>query len=102
MNPETKNNLLNADTYKRLAFMVIFILIFGIVELVIYAIALGQIIHLLFRGTHQEEVKAIGTSVSSYTYDIVKFLTFDTEHLPFPFEPWKYSKKEDEPKNKEI
>ena len=101
MTPETKTNLLNVETYKRLAFMVIFVIIFAIVELVVYAVAIAQFFVLLFTGTYHAELKAVAKSVSLYLFDIVKFITFDSEHLPFPFEPWSYSEVKEEVKEEE-
>ncbi len=101
MNPELKKNLLNADTYKRLAFMVIFAIVYGIVELVIYAVAIAQFFILLFKGELNVELKTFGGAMATYLYDITRFLVFDTEHLPFPFEPWKYSTPAQETPSKE-
>ena len=94
MNEDIKKNLLNIEAFQRLALMVLFILVFAVVELVIYAIALFQIIYLLFTGDIHEELKRFATALSTYVFDITKFLTFSSEVLPFPFQPWPSDDKE--------
>jgi hypothetical protein len=88
MNEDLKKHLLNIETFQRLALMVLFVLIFTVVKLVIYAVAIFQLLHLLFTGSTHDELKTFGSSLSIFTFDITKFLTFDTEELPFPFKPW--------------
>ncbi|MDH5464699.1 MAG: DUF4389 domain-containing protein [Thiovulaceae bacterium] len=94
MDPELKTNLLNYETYKRFALMLVFVIIYSIVELIIYATAIFQIIHLLITGKMHTVLKNFAKGISAYLYDIVKFLTFDTETLPFPFKSWDYGDKE--------
>lgn len=105
MSEEMKNNLLNIKTYQRLALMLIFVVIYGIVELIIYAIAIFQWGVLLFTGKLYANLKEFGAAIAAYLYDIVKFLTFETEHLPFPFESWHYNEpkeEREEPKNEDT
>jgi hypothetical protein len=105
MNEEMKKNLLNIEAFQRLALMVLFFLVFAVVELVIYAIALFQIVYLLFTGNPHEELKRFATALSTYVFDITKFLTFSSEVLPFPFQPWPADDKEavsKEPKKEEV
>ena len=100
MDPKLKNNLLNFETYQRFALMLVFVLIYSIVEIIVYAVALFQIIYLLFTGNMHIEVKKFAKGITAYLYDIVKFLTFDSEKLPFPFEPWSYSNEPEKPETK--
>ncbi len=88
MNEDLKKNLLNIDAFQRLALMVLFVLIFTVVKLVVYAVAIFQLLYLLVTGTTHDELKKFGSSLSIFVFDITKFLTFDTEELPFPFKPW--------------
>lgn len=98
MNDDLKKNLLNIEAFQRFALMLLFVLAFTIVELVIYAIAIFQVLHLLFSGTVHQELKAFAQSLSIYVFDITKFLTFASETMPFPFQPWPKSKIDKESK----
>ncbi len=104
MNPQLKEHLLNIKTWQRFALMLIFVLIYGIVELIVYAVAIFQFGVLLFTGALHENLKSFGSAISAYLYDIVKFLTFESEHLPFPFESWHYSEETSQqaPKKEEV
>lgn len=95
MNEDLKKNLLNLEAFQRFAFMVLFSLIFLVVKLVVFAIAIFQLLHLLFTGNLHEELKTFAYSISIYVYDITKYLTFDSEELPFPFKAWPVKDKED-------
>jgi len=88
MNEDLKKNLLNIEAFQRFAFMLLFVLVFMVVKIVIYAIAAFQLLHLLFTGTLHDELKSFAHSISIYVYDITKYLTFDSEELPFPFKAW--------------
>lgn len=88
MNEDLKKNLLNIDAFQRLALMVLFVLIFTVVKLVVYAVAIFQLLHLLITGDTHQELKNFGKSLSIFVFDITKYLTFDTEDLPFPFQAW--------------
>jgi len=98
MNEELKKNLLNIEVFQRFAFMVLFSLIFLVVKLVVFAVAIFQLLHLLFTGKLHEELKSFAYSISIYVYDITKYLTFDSEELPFPFKAWPVKDKEEETK----
>ena len=95
MNQDLKENLLRIDSLKRLALMLVFGLIYTIAELLVYAIAIFQIVYLLIKGELQSEVRNFAKSLSKYIYEIVQFLTFDSETLPFPFKAWDAQEQED-------
>jgi hypothetical protein len=40
---------------------------------------------LLFTGEINKQLQQIGQSVAGYMYQIVRYLTFNTEDKPFPF-----------------
>ena len=71
MDPELKTNLLNFETYKRFALMLIFVLIYSIVELIIYATAIFQILHLLITGKMHTELKRFA-KLSKIDYTLPK------------------------------
>jgi hypothetical protein len=42
----------------------------------------------LFTGKPNERLSRFGLSLAIYTYQIVSYLTFNTERQPFPFTDW--------------
>jgi hypothetical protein len=43
-----------------------------------------QFFHVLFTGNTNEQLKTFGHSLAIYSYEIVDYLTFNTETKPFP------------------
>lgn len=90
MDPKLKTNLLNFQTYQRFALMLVFVLIYSVVELVIYAVALFQIVSLLVVGAVHDELRNFSRKMTAFAYDILTYLTFEHDKTPFPFQPWGY------------
>ena len=74
------------STWMRLFFMIVFGIIYGISRLVIGAVVVIQFFHVLFTGDVNEPLKSFGHSLAIYSYEIVNYLTFNTETKPFPLE----------------
>ena len=75
-------------TWLRLLYMVLFIIAFNVAELVISIVVLVQFLFKLFTGGPLEQLVILGDSLSSYIAEIVQFLTFRTEDMPYPFSKW--------------
>lgn len=88
MDEKTKATLTNLDTWKRGLFMVVFTIISGLAKLVVTFIAIFQFITLLFKGQVNEVLIPFGQNISTYLYQITLFLTFKTNEMPFPFQPF--------------
>lgn len=69
----------------RLLFMILFLIVFGIVEFVVYLIAIIGFLLLLLNGKPSDQIKEFGDTLSRYVRSIVLFLSFNTENLPWPF-----------------
>jgi len=74
------------STWIRLFFMIVFGFIYGISRLVIGAVVVIQFFHVLFTGDINEPLKGFGHSLALYSFEIVDYLTFNTETKPFPLE----------------
>ena len=49
-------------------------------------VILLQFLHVLFTGKPNERLKDTGLSLAQYIYQVVEYLTFNTEVRPFPFD----------------
>lgn len=76
------------STWMRLVFMVLFLVIWAFSRLVIGAVVLFQFLWVLFTGTPNAELARFGHALATYTYQIVLYLTFNTERRPFPYNEW--------------
>ena len=90
MSNEIKENIQDTSTWKRILFIIIFWLIFNIVELVIGVSVLFQVLALLFSGKRNQRVLDLGAQLSRYAYNILQYITFNSDERPFPFSDWDY------------
>ena len=85
-------NILNPQTWLRGLFMVLFIVIYGVTEILIGAVAVLQFLFVLFTGERNGQLLAFGSSLSRFVYLIIRFWTFNRDEKPFPFEAWPSAK----------
>jgi hypothetical protein len=74
--------------WKRALFMVLFAIIYSIVEIVIVLVAVFQFFCVLITGESNRQMLDFGQDLSTYVYQILRFETFNSERLPFPFADW--------------
>lgn len=88
MNEDTRRNLTDTGIWKRILFMLLFALLYQLAELVLAAVAVIQVLFRLISGETNPRLRDLGHQVSRYVYAIWMYLTFNTEHRPFPFSDW--------------
>ncbi|GAB4253919.1 MAG: hypothetical protein Kow0065_00410 [Methylomicrobium sp.] len=98
MNEQLNENLKQPGTWKRIAFMLVFAVIAGLVRILLWAVILLQIASSLLTGSANRNILDLGRKLAAYLYHIVLFLTYNTERMPFPFADWKTTETLDLPK----
>ena len=88
MDTATKDRLGNRNLWLRLLHMVLFAIAYTIAEAIIVCIAIFQFLSALFTGSVNAMLLRFGTNLSHYMYEILQFVTFNDEQLPFPFSEW--------------
>ena len=88
MEQETKDNLTSRNTWIRVVYMILFAVIFNIVEFVIAVVAVVQFLCTLFTGKANQQLQALGQGVGAYVSEITVFLAYHTDEKPYPFAPW--------------
>lgn len=88
MNTEIKENLKERKTWLRGLYMVLFVIFYSVAEIVILVIVLFQFLSALFTGKTNQRLVKLGQSLSTYVYQIMLFLTFNSEYQPYPFGAW--------------
>ena len=83
-----EENIKSRSTWVRLLFMILFLAIWGVSEIVILAVMIVQFFIVLFSGGTNTRLADFGQSLATYTYQLVAYLTFVTERQPFPFDDW--------------
>lgn len=88
MDNNTKNNLKQKSTWIRGLYMLLFMFLAGIADFVLCGVILFQFINKLFTGDTNERLLKLGRSIATYVYQIVQFLTFNSEYHPYPLGAW--------------
>jgi hypothetical protein len=66
--------------------MFVFALLYGLSRIVLAAVVVIQFFCVLLTGETKSELKSFGHSLAIYSYQIVEFLTFNSEKKPFPLD----------------
>jgi len=88
MNNDTKNNLKQTTTWVRGLYMLLFGFLAGLADVVLFGVVIFQFVHKLITGDTNERLRKLGQSIATYAYQIVQFLTFNSEYHPYPFGAW--------------
>jgi hypothetical protein len=82
------SNIITGRTWLRGLFMFLFLIIYGLAEIVLGAVVLLQFLFVLFSGEKNLWLKEFGAGLSIFIYRIIAYWTYNTEEKPFPFAPW--------------
>lgn len=79
-----EENLKSRATWTRLLFMLICCVLLSIASFVGTFVVVFGFLWLLITGEVNRQVQQVGQSLSAYIYEIVRYLTINTEERPFP------------------
>ena len=68
--------------------MRLFVIFYSVAEIVISVVVLFQFLLALFTGNTNERLLKLGQSLGTYVYQILQFLTFNSDYHPYPFGAW--------------
>ncbi len=85
---EWKKNISSSSIWIRGFFMILYFIVAYIVRFLILIISLFQFVYTIFIGNPNEKLVKFGNGLGSYAYQIIQFLTFNTELKPYPFSEW--------------
>jgi len=88
MNNQIKENLKQQSTWVRGIFMLMFTLFYSVAEVVLFAVVLIQFLLKLFTGKSNTRLLKLGQSLATYIYQIIQYLTFNSDYQPYPFGAW--------------
>ncbi len=83
---DLEKNIRMRSTWVRLFFMIIFAFLYGLSRLVTAAVVVIQFFHVLFTGDTNDQLKTFGHSLAVYSFEVVDYLTFNSETKPFPLD----------------
>jgi hypothetical protein len=69
-------------------YMLLFALLYSVAEVVLWTVVLVQFGYRIFNDENHPRLLDLGASVAHYIYQVLRFLSFNTEVMPFPFSDW--------------
>jgi uncharacterized protein DUF4389 len=81
-----EEHLKSRSTWLRLLFMLVMVVFYAVSRIVVTVVVVVQFLHVLFTGEPNPRLKEFGQSLAAYTFQILIYLTFNSEVRPFPFD----------------
>lgn len=88
MSNDSKARFGDADLWIRFLYMILFAFLSILSRYAACLVGLVQFVLVLFNGEDNRSLRSFGNSLSLWTYDAYRFLTFNSEQKPFPFMDW--------------
>jgi hypothetical protein len=88
MNTETANALNERTIWSRGLYMLLFLFFLWLAKFFAGVVIFVQFFHVVFTGTTNKKLTDFGLSLSTYNYQALLFLTFNTEEHPYPMSDW--------------
>lgn len=68
--------------------MLLFAFLLGVAKFVVFTVVILQFLIVLLTEAPNAQLLQLGESLSAYIYQIMLFLTFNSEKRPYPFSDW--------------
>ena len=88
MSNDVKQNLKSQSTWIRGLYMLIYAVFYTIAEIVLCAVIVFQFLLKLFTAETNERLLKLGQGLATYIYQILQFLSFNSDYQPYPFGAW--------------
>ncbi len=88
MTSDVKENVKSQSTWIRGLYMLLYLVFYTIAEVVLFAVVAFQFLMQLFTGRTNERLRKLGQGLSTYIYQILQFVNFNSEYHPYPFGAW--------------
>lgn len=81
-----EDNVKSKAAWMRLLFMFVFYILASLAAMVASVVVIFGFAWVLFTGEPNEQLQKTGKGIAAYIYQIVAYLTYNTEARPFPFD----------------
>lgn len=72
----------------KVLYVVLFYVIYGVTDILLVLIALVQTVLNLFSGGPSDTLQRFGASLGVYVKQIAEYVSYASDHKPFPFDDW--------------
>ena len=80
-----EENIKSRSTWLRLLFMFAYYVIGTVATAVLSVVVILGFFWVLFTADKNSQLQQAGQAIAAYLYEIIRYLTFNTEDKPFPF-----------------
>lgn len=87
---ESQGNM--KERWIRAIYLILFFIIGYFLRLLIMLVSIFQFLSNIIFEKSNPKLTAFGQSLSIYAYEIVRFLTYNTDQKPYPFNVWPSNK----------
>lgn len=87
-NTQLKSNITSSKHWFRLLFMLLFAALLQLASLTMWVLVIIQFLFSLITGQDNIHLRRFGYSLSTFIYDVLKFLCYSSDEKPFPFADW--------------
>ncbi|MDD7804741.1 MAG: DUF4389 domain-containing protein [Endozoicomonas sp. (ex Botrylloides leachii)] len=88
MNENVINNLKSESRWLRLLFMVVFYFAAYVVGMLLFLVAIIQVIHGFIKGSPNNRLLALSAGLNRYFYQVLQYITYNCNRKPYPFSDW--------------
>lgn len=88
MNDKITESYKDRTSWMRGFYMLIFMFFLGVAKFVAFVVILFQFLTVLFTAETNKRLVKFGQSLSMYYYQVMMFLTYNSEEHPFPMGEW--------------
>jgi Domain of unknown function (DUF4389) len=81
-----EHHVKSRSTWRRLFFVLVVVALCWVCVTIVGAVVVLQCCWLLLTGETNEKLRRFGHNLATYIYQAIRYLTFDTEERPFPFD----------------
>jgi len=85
MSDEFKQNIKDHGTWMRGLNIILFTIIYSVTEIVIALVVVFQFLSVLLTRQTNDKLLELGMNLSTYIYQILSYVTFNSNERPFPF-----------------
>lgn len=85
---DTKASLKNMDSWRRVGFVVLFLILMMVARSVIFLVVVAQAIILLTTGEHHLKLREFGETLGHWVFQTLMFITHNSDVKSFPFDDW--------------
>ncbi len=83
-----KDNIKSESFWLRSLFMVLFLVIYRVVDVLVLLVAISQWLYMLLTGDASGSLSRFAGGLGAYVAQIINYLSYNTEEKPFPFSDW--------------